>query len=897
MSRLLCGGVALILMAIIYGNTICQAQSLRGSVLDSLGQAIPGASVTLHARDSSILTFSRTGSDGRFALRASANAHFIRAQALGHNGQEILLAGIPAQDSISFILFASYVQLNEVNVHARQSIVERGDTISYRLEAFSDQTERSLEDILAKLPGFEVSESGTISVNGTPIRKILVEGDDLVDQNYQLLSKNLSAGLVEEVDLINKYLDNPLLKGIEQSEDLALNIKLKDKGKRLFFGDIALDGGTSDRYGLLANGVVLSKSTKAYLLANGNNYGTDINPHMGSVYVPASSTLSNAFAPAMLNRQMVQLEPRSTSLVDKKRTFFNQAGLASANLVNNSLKNLTWRSNVHFFQDRNPLSYEKLVTYFIPDDTFQINELHDFAQKPTWLRADLNLRYLPNEKSSVDYRLNYTHGENAIANQLLFNQAPIAQHVQNKTSLLDTRINYLYKSSPNSAVIADVAYINNELPQTLSISPFHLNFIENNVMDSIGTAAQTASNPLSYMGGQVKFLNSSTTGNSNKGVALGYDNYNERLHSQLNDGELTENPGFFNDYRLRRHKVFLNGHWMEQLGKWNLTLKGGINFQSLNLRDGAAHGEAFRQSQFYPGLDARVNWRVSARNRFVLSYAYDQELPLLSTLYGGYIVTDYRNASRYVTQENTIHRHLSMLRYTFNNSMQQFSANASVSFAQQVNGYTQSLTIMPEFVMSTGFPIAQGNKSWSFNGGFDKLIAPLNIVLKIQSTNSRNEFYNTLNGLGRQVRSWLLINQASAISTFPGLFNFNFNVRNYTTINQVNIEEGVEQLSNKNTIWRSSLQLRFRLHEDFSFKINGAYYRWQNNEFDHFNTYFMDAEGEWFAVKNKLSFRFMFNNLYNQRNLVFSNINDYQSVQNQYLLQPRTLLLGVKFHF
>jgi|TARA_B110000503_G_scaffold117101_1_gene176754 hypothetical protein len=86
------------------------------------------------------------------------------------------------QKEIDIVLYlADENMLMEVEVIEGTPIKNRGDTLSYFVHPFSDGTEEKVEELLAKLPGLSVDQrSGTIKYQGKEIKKILLDGDDLM---------------------------------------------------------------------------------------------------------------------------------------------------------------------------------------------------------------------------------------------------------------------------------------------------------------------------------------------------------------------------------------------------------------------------------------------------------------------------------------------------------------------------------------------------------------------------------------------------------------------------------------------------------------------------------------------------------------------------------------------
>lgn len=102
--------------------------------------------------------------------------------------------------------------LSAVVLEADEKIKINRDTVSYRVSAFKDGSERTVEDMLKKLSEIEVSENGNIKALGKPIQKILIEGDDLADSNYKVISKNLDISAIDNIEIISNYVENPVLK-------------------------------------------------------------------------------------------------------------------------------------------------------------------------------------------------------------------------------------------------------------------------------------------------------------------------------------------------------------------------------------------------------------------------------------------------------------------------------------------------------------------------------------------------------------------------------------------------------------------------------------------------------------------------------------------------------------
>ena len=134
--------------------------------------------------------------------------------------------------------------------------------------------ERKLGEVLDELPGFEVDEDGQVKVEGQQVSKLLVDGKEAFGGDTKLMTKNLPANVIDKVQVLKNFNDVAPLGGVNQSEEIALNILLKEDKKNIVFGDLSLGAGPEDRYLGHANGFYYSPKTSLNLIGRvGNNIG------------------------------------------------------------------------------------------------------------------------------------------------------------------------------------------------------------------------------------------------------------------------------------------------------------------------------------------------------------------------------------------------------------------------------------------------------------------------------------------------------------------------------------------------------------------------------------------------------------------------------------------------
>lgn len=133
-----------------------------------------------------------------------------------------------SSEHFDFVLTEKPIELQEVKIKA-SPIRKRGDTIAYDVSNFKDIQDRSIADVIKKMPGIEIESSGRILYQGEPINKYYIEGLDLLGGRYALANENMSADAVDKVQILENHQPVKILDSLVYSSRAALNIKLKDK--------------------------------------------------------------------------------------------------------------------------------------------------------------------------------------------------------------------------------------------------------------------------------------------------------------------------------------------------------------------------------------------------------------------------------------------------------------------------------------------------------------------------------------------------------------------------------------------------------------------------------------------------------------------------------------------
>ena len=140
--------------------------------------------------------------------------------------------------------------LKEVVVSQKLGAIRmKGDTLAFMADSFKVKDGATVEDLLKKLPGIQVNKNGEITAQGEKVQKVLVDGEEFFSDDPAVVTQNLRADAVKEVQVFDKKSDQAAFTGIDDGEkSKTINLKLKDDKKKGYFGKVKLGGGLPDKF-------------------------------------------------------------------------------------------------------------------------------------------------------------------------------------------------------------------------------------------------------------------------------------------------------------------------------------------------------------------------------------------------------------------------------------------------------------------------------------------------------------------------------------------------------------------------------------------------------------------------------------------------------------------------
>lgn len=344
---------------------------LRGKVVEAgSGNPVSGAVVLYVPAGQEGTEYALTDGQGRFELSLKArpvSGDSVKVSMLGYATETVALP--PHGKELYVEMRSQALNIKEVVVRAPK-VNLFGDTVEYNVQSFVEQQDKSISDVLKRMPGVEVRESGDIYYNGESVGNLYVEGMDLLGGRYSLLTKNLSAQDVKKVEIIEKHQPVRALKGITSGEKPAINLVLQDDARGKWVGSASLAGGvTSDPQALWDGNLFLMRVGRKWNSVNNiktNNTGTDLSGELRglSIYDRSGSAGSDGFISVST----------SEAPLDAQRVRFNTSALANTSNTWKLRNDWKFNASASYLFDRLESSNFSETTYYFEDGERTVEE-------------------------------------------------------------------------------------------------------------------------------------------------------------------------------------------------------------------------------------------------------------------------------------------------------------------------------------------------------------------------------------------------------------------------------------------------------------------------------------------------------------------------------------------
>ena len=341
-------------------------QTIQGTVINATnGEAIEFATVQILSGQQ-FAGYGITDDKGAFNIKISRTDSLqIVVSSLGFKKYQ---QAVSAGETLHIKLEEEAFMLEEVLVRPGR-VWSRRDTINYEIDRFLSAQDRTLKDVLQKLPGIDVDERGKISYQGKDISNFYVEGMDPVGGRYNQITNNLRAEAVQTVQVMENHQPVKMLEDLVASEDIALNLRLKAEFQAVWM--FSLEGGlgmnpllwyTSD------NAIRLSRTNQSIFSYKGNNTGNDVTYEQNIMGARRTSLFE---APSSLSFLSM---PSIMAPLKRERLLFNDVHALSANRMYKLTETTKMRVSANYTHDERKQERGSETVYYQAGDTAKITE-------------------------------------------------------------------------------------------------------------------------------------------------------------------------------------------------------------------------------------------------------------------------------------------------------------------------------------------------------------------------------------------------------------------------------------------------------------------------------------------------------------------------------------------
>ena len=340
------------------------------------------------------------------------------------------------------------INLKEVTVKAKK-IRQRGDTLVYSVATFAKEEDRSIGDVLKKMPGIQVAEDGKISYNGTPINKFYIEGKDLLQGRYGLATNGVEHKDVASVEVMTNHQPVKALKNLSESEQAAINLKLKDGSKSHLITTIHAALGTPSLWNADLTGMMFSKQWQMISTYKTNNTGEDLQREIKEHSNPFMQT-DHRYTEA----DYLTLPKGKQSELEARRTLLNKSHLLSTNWIFGIGRDATLDAQVSYLTDRQHTDNELQTTYYMGNGARTVS---DFQHGKT-RRQDLAL------KTTIEVNRDSNYLNNVLRADLGWNSGDVmvggtyqaSQHLYLPRHRLDNTLEYIHRRGKQALTVHSV---------------------------------------------------------------------------------------------------------------------------------------------------------------------------------------------------------------------------------------------------------------------------------------------------------------------------------------------------------------------------------------------------------------------------------------------------------
>ena len=837
------------LIIIIYSLLPLMAVAqIKGTVTDANGEPLAGAIVQLRQNGTGkMIRFGKTDVRGSFSLEAAVDG-YLEVSMLGFKKQRI--DNLSEKKPLRIVMKEETVALKEVTVKASK-VREHGDTLTYNVATFADQNDRSIGDVLSRIPGFEVNkQNGQIKFEGKPISKFYIEGLDMLGGKYGVATNSLPQVDVGSVQVMRNHQPIRVLEDFTYTDEAAVNIRMKEGAKSHWVTSFNGGAGISSHTGLWkfeGFGLRLKSNFQTMLTYKTNNTGQDISKETTSLF---------NFDDLESRSDYIQLSPPTTPHLAESRTLFNRSHAVTLNTLKRFNESSQMNVQIIYNNNRETAEGERQTVYYLPDGKRIIDNRKDYLQKDNELYA--LVKYEHNSanqylKNSLSGDFNWSHqwlDEIGTANHYQFAHKP-EYDIKDNLYVIRKYGNRLVSFYSNNRIISR--------PQSLSVDSQYQH-----------VSSQRYSTDTYAMGG-IKL------GRFSLSLKGGVNATLHHLESDLTG--LPDTLGLLADNsRFSFARFYVEPRLTYKTRDINIELTPTTEY----LYEKYSKEDGHHQVLFSPDLSIR--WYVTPRLRLSLGGSSSLEPLDASRFYQSLILQDFQ----YINQgyAGYLHGHTQAIRggITYNDALKALHTILSVSRTFSTSPYTPTRQFVGDYIILSAIEQESKSRSWQANLIASKGINLWNGVVNLRTLYMNSDATMVQNGTITDYNSQMINARMGIDFSFWKDMHLRYGItfsQNRMKIQSMDYSQAIDN-------WKQDLSIIIPI-SPFTIDLRGEYYRNEITSGNYKDFFLADIKVSY--KSKRLDLTLSLNNLLNRDTYSYVITSDLTSSTSTNCIRGRELLL------
>lgn len=265
------------LLMLVAIASLAQERLISGKITDRDTKApVEQVTIQLLKTDSTYVSGAISNERGLFHVNAPANGKYLlKITSVGYKPtvKRIQISEDKNLAMGNVVISADAIMLKGAVVTAMaQKVSLKEDTFVYNSAAYRTPEGSVVEELVKRLPGAEVSDDGTIKINGKEVKKILVDGKEFMTGDTKTALKNLPTSIIDKIKAYDEKSDLSKVTGIDDGEEqTVLDFGVKKGMNKGVISNIDLGVGNKNRYNMRGMGGYFANNNRFMLFANANN--------------------------------------------------------------------------------------------------------------------------------------------------------------------------------------------------------------------------------------------------------------------------------------------------------------------------------------------------------------------------------------------------------------------------------------------------------------------------------------------------------------------------------------------------------------------------------------------------------------------------------------------------